>query len=127
MISIVSLPNEVVEESPQGGALLVQRAREFVETVVKNGPTNGLLPTIATSKGPFSPVLLDALLRAYPEPHQAMLRLRPQLQRAASIAEVLEALRLGDIPHPVALRATLKQRIMGPYKTHAADVFFDFL
>ncbi len=127
MISTISLPNEVIEESPQGGALLVQRAREFVETVVKNGPTNGSLPTIATSKGPFSPVLLNALLRAYPEPHQAMLRLRPQLQRAASIAEVLEALRLGDIPHPVALRATLKQRIMGPYKTHAADVFFDFL
>jgi hypothetical protein len=127
MISAISLTNAANEQSPQGGALLVQRAREFVERVVRNGPTNESLPTVATSKGRFAPVLLDAFLRTYPESYQAVLQMEPQLQKTASIAAVLDGFRVGDIPHPVALRATLKQKMMRPYKLCAADAFFDFL
>ena len=127
MIPTVSLPIEINEKLPQGGALLVQRAREFVESVLQNGPTNDSLPTVATSKGAFSPVLLDALLRVYPASHQTLLQLRPQLQKAAAIADVLEELRIGVIPHPVALRAVLKKRLMSPYKMHVVHAFFEFL
>src|SRR4051794_27034727 len=102
MITSILLQPRTIEESAQGGVLLVQRARDFVAKMLQGGPMEGPLPTIATSRQAFAPVLLHALLAAYPESRQVMLRVSSPLQKAASIAEVLEDLRTGDIPHPVA-------------------------
>lgn len=127
MISTVLLSAEVNEKEAQGGALLVQHARDFIEKVLESGPTDQPLPTVATAKGPFSPVLVHALLAAYPESRQAMLRVSPPLQKASSITEVLKALRDGEIPNPLALRGALKQKLMNPYRIYGAEAYFDFL
>jgi len=127
MVTTVSFPTEVGGRTAQGGTLLVLRARDFVEKLVQGGPAGEPLPTIATSKGPFSPVLVCSLLAAYPELCQSMLRARSSLEKAASIAEVLKALSDGELPHPAALRAALKQKLMSPYRMYGADAYFDFL
>lgn len=126
-MSTVSFPTEVNEKSAQGGALLIQRARDFIEKVLQSGSTGEPLPTVATSKGPFSPVLVYEMLASHPESRQAILGVSPHLQRAASIAEILYALRDGDLPHPAALRGALKQKLMSPYRLDEAGAFFDLL
>lgn len=127
MITTGLLPTEVDGKTAQGGALLVQLARDFIENVAQNGPTSEPEPTIATSNGRFPPVLVHALLGPYRELCQAMLLLSPPLQKAASIAAVLDDLRNGAMPHPVALGGALKQRLTNPYRMKEAEAFFDFL
>jgi Cft2 family RNA processing exonuclease len=127
MTSTISLPTEVNEKSAQGGALLVERAHNFVAKLVQNGPTDERLPTVSTSKGAFPPVLVYEMLAAHPELREAMLRVNVPLQKAASIAGVLKALQDGDIPHPVALRGALKQKLMIPDRHYEAGAIFDFL
>jgi Metallo-beta-lactamase superfamily domain len=127
MTSTVLLSAEVNQKSPQGGAFLVRRARDFIARLVQIGPTDESVPTVATSKGPFSPVLVYDLLADYPELRLAMLRATPVLERAASITEILHALREGHLPHPGALRSALKQKLMNPYRLNEAAAYFDFL
>jgi Cft2 family RNA processing exonuclease len=126
MISTVLVPTQVNAKSPQGGAQLVQRARDFIKKILPGGPTVEIVPTVATTKGRFSPVLAHALLSSYSDLRQGMLALNPALQKAAAIAEVLESLRIGDIPHPIALRGALKQKL-SPWRMQQAEAFFDFL
>lgn len=114
-------------KSAQGGSLLFQRARDVIDKLARNELFEDPLPTIATAKGVFSPVLVYALLSACPEACHSLVQASAPLRKAASIMNVLEALRKGDYPHPAALGSALKQKLMGPYRMQAPETYFDFL
>lgn len=115
------------ELTAQGGARLLIRAREYVDQALRNGPDSGPCPTVATTKGTFSPVLVEVLLREHAEIHAAMFNSDPKLQVARSLADILESLRSGQIPHPSALRAALIAEVMRPWRVNSAQAYFDLL
>ena len=117
---------ELKDKSAQGGSLLVQRARVFIDKVTRCETIDEPPPTVATANGVFSPVLVYALLSACPEP-QPSIQVSQPFRKAAAIIGVLEALRDGKHSHAASLGGALKQSLMGPFRMHVAEAYFDFL
>ena len=117
---------ELKDKSAQGGSLLVQRARDFIGKVTRYETIDEPAPTIATANGVFSPVLVYTLLSGCPEPQPSIQESQP-FRKAASIVGVLDALRDGKHSHAASLGGALKQSLMGPFRMHVAEAYFDFL
>ena len=73
------------EDTAEGGARLLARAREFVEMVLQDGLSPIPCPTIVTQKGPFSPVLVERLLGSEPEVHKSMVGRNRILETAQAL------------------------------------------
>ena len=115
------------EDTAEGGARLLVRAREFTEKVLQNGLSSIPFPTIATQKGSFSPVLVERLLSSEPEVYRSMVDGNTKLQTAQALSSVLESVRAGQIPHPTALKSALVSRVVRPFRVDITHAYFDFL
>ena len=105
---------------------MLARAREFVELASQGGPLPPC-PTIATQKGPFSPVLVERLLGSVPEVHKSMVGRNRNLETAQALSMVLESVRAGETPHPTALKSALISQVGRPFRVEVQQAYFDFL
>lgn len=121
-------PPKTFPQNPEGSARLLAEARAFVERATDEGPTSQSIPTIATRKGPFPPVLVERMLFASaPEAHASLLGRSQRLQVAQTISNLLEAVRAGEIANPTALKTALIAQIVRPFRIVLQQSYFDLL
>jgi Cft2 family RNA processing exonuclease len=121
-------PNAAYTESPEGSARLIVEARAFVDRAIDLEPSSLVIPTIATRKEPFPPVLVERMLLASaPEVHARLLARSQRLKVSQVLSNVLEQMRAGGIANPTALKSALIAQLVRPFRIELQQSYFDLL